>query len=103
MSNCQCFCHTNVKAVGFYGHCICDCKSLSEKLNSLNELYKELWVKVQEIMDWKKKVKILCDQSRKPNKCPSCDGHGEYIVCYPNKGYRDCKCKSCDGKGYIIC
>lgn len=99
---CPCGCHSG-HTMGIVGIC-CQCR-LSEnpltiapapnfvtptqsEINVLRESFAKLDVRLREVEAWKKTAKILCDQSKKPYKCPVCEG-------------RAMGCLSCEGKGIV--
>lgn len=59
---------------------------------------------IGEIARWRKGIRILTDQSKKPSKCPVCNGRGTLNNFKPihegiNQIYMPCH--SCEGKGIV--
>lgn len=59
---------------------------------------------MQEIAKWRKGIKILTDQSKKPNKCPICNGKGNlnnFKPIHAGVNMICMLCHSCEGKGIV--
>ncbi len=59
---------------------------------------KELEKEINEISKWRKDIKILTDQSKKPHECPVCDGMRKFKVFGKNI---EADCPACEGKGIV--
>lgn len=68
---------------------------LKLELSVLRETVTVLQQKLEVIEKWKKTAKILCDQSKKPHKCPVCEGLGKATL------FHDGICETCQGKGIV--
>lgn len=53
---------------------------MTEKVKLLEQQISDLQKRLEPIEQWKKTAKILCDQSKKPHKCPVCDGKGKIYI-----------------------
>ena len=119
---CQCPCHTG-GVLWKVGLC-CECKRnysppqptiqivsdntvkteltiLKIEIDSLKKELKKLEELLKPVLEWKKTAKILCDQSKKPHKCPVCESKGvEFDRLNRDEGFNK-KCNSCEGKGII--
>lgn len=68
-------------------------------MDDIKKIQKDILVlreTIDEINKWKKSVKILCDQSKKPHKCPVCDGYGTR-----ERAGLEFPCDPCQTKGVI--
>lgn len=74
-----------------------DLNDLKHENIVLRGTIKKIEERLECVEQWKKTAKILCDQFKKPHKCPLCNGHGK--LGYPEV-LQD-KCHSCEGKGIV--
>ena len=59
---------------------------------------------MQDMAKWRKSIKILTDQSKKPNKCPVCNGKGSlnnFKPIHAGVNMICMLCHSCEGKGIV--
>lgn len=82
-------------------------KKMEDKIKLLEE-------RLNVVEQWKKVAKVLCDQSKKPHKCPVCDFSGaiqlesiEEVIRFKDEiintddGKNFISCRSCEGKGIV--
>jgi len=76
----------------------------------LERSFKELEERLYQVEQWKKTAKILCDQSKKPHKCPVCNGIGTVLTKAAKVDFDGMlragletikRCDACEGKGIL--
>lgn len=69
----------------------------------LERSFKELEERLYQVEQWKKTAKILCDQSKKPHKCPICEGKRLDLnnPISGSGGLQWHNCSVCEGKGIV--
>lgn len=119
INTCFCLCHFP----NFHGICTCnncnykkhDSASHTTPLTDaelLKDRIVDLEDRMQKMENWKKIAKVLCDQSKKPHKCPLCDGLGEIrFYSFQDASRFGCRtdalgnfiknCSACEGKGIV--
>ena len=80
---------------------------LESQVKALTEMYKELSLQCANMIDHKirqidenRKVSRrmnLLEASRKPHKCPLCDGQGGFYI----SGTMDSECSTCEATGIV--
>lgn len=121
---CACPCHQSVWFGVYPPQCWCNCSktqivkivtdnSMTQEVTKLQleiavlrETIKGLEARLEPVERWKKTAKVLCDQSKKPHKCPVCFGDGGWnLISAEEMQNNDGKifktCKSCEGKGIL--
>lgn len=74
---------------------------MNAEINVLRETISHLERRLAEVEKWKKTAKILCDQSKKPHKCPVCEGKGSIKTEVEPKTLKFELCQPCEGKGIL--
>lgn len=84
-------------------------------INELEDKIKGLIERLEDVEKWRKGIKILADQSKKPHKCPVCDFTGAIElermdeisrfssneIMKTDDGRYFIFCRSCEGKGIV--
>ena len=69
---------------------------MKDELKKIENDIKVLRETIDDLSKWRKGIKILCDQSKKPHKCPVCDGYGTR-----DRAGLEFPCDACGSKGVI--
>lgn len=119
--SCQCPCHNGLLWSIYPSQCWCSCnkQSISVQFNPMNEEIRvlretvdSLQKRLEVVEAWKKAAKILCDQSKKPHKCPVCNGESKIQITHgiieafekriiDSAGRHFKLCGTCEGKGIV--